>query len=477
MMLANPEVHADDGAMRSLKQHLVERTGLAYYHDKERTLDSTIRGRMRALRIPRVAAYTERLRTDKGEWATLIDEMAIGETFFFRHQAQFEALRDMVVPDLVARHKERRTLRIWSVGCANGPEPFSVSILLRTELSHLVVGWDIEILATDISEAKLSRAQRARFGDWDLRGVGSDVRERCFRKVGGEWHLREEYRAGVAFRAQNLILEADQFARDNAGSFDIILCRNVFIYFSQDAIRHVLDSLHVALGDGGWLLVGHADPHFDIVRRFQTCPATGTMLYRKGEPADHAHELAREGAYAAPSVQWPLHDEPEEAPCDQWLVRTEEILAAMRASPRKCETLPEPARPAAVSLDRARQLIELGRWKEAAAACHRSIDVDPLDADTHFLLAQIQDHDGERVAAEDALARAIYLDRNFALAHYHLGCSAALRGDTPAAMRALHNVVALLQSCDDDPVRAGNGLTAAELRALAGMQLKTLESQ
>ena len=114
----------------------------------------------------------------------LIEEVTIGETYFFRHREHFDALRDLVLPDLIARNAGQRRLRIWCAGCADGAEPYSLSILLRRELAHLLFGWEVSILGTDINRQCLAIAREGRFEEWSLRSTSEDVKQACFAEKG-----------------------------------------------------------------------------------------------------------------------------------------------------------------------------------------------------------------------------------------------------------------------------------------------------
>ena len=159
-----------DPVFPAIKELVVSRTGMAFYRDRDEALALAVGARIAALALPCCDAYRRHL-LDAGngaEWDTLVDQITIGETYFFRYPVQFDALREVVFPDLVERRRGQRRLRIWSAGCATGPEPYSLAILLYLELPHLVAGWDISILGTDISRGKLARAAA---GELDRKSV------------------------------------------------------------------------------------------------------------------------------------------------------------------------------------------------------------------------------------------------------------------------------------------------------------------
>ena len=461
----------------ALKQAVIDRTGLGYYANREEALMRKVAARMAVLGLADQVGYFERLHIDAGEWDDLIDELTVGETYFFRYRAQFDALRDLAIPQCVARKGADRQLRIWCAGCATGAEPYSILLLAREELSQLLAGWKLSIVATDINRRYLQRAERGLFTNWELRDLPDRYRDRYFQHDGSAWRLGRGLAADICFQAQNLVQDAPEFARRHAGEFDIVFCRNVMIYFDQETNRRVLRALHTALAPTGWLFVGHAEPYLEIANVFHPHPVTGAMLYRKqagdepltiapppAVPAGATKPPAWQDAFAATPIKAPTFAaEPRPPPAP--LV----IDEGTRAS--------EPAAVAPVAatrrLDEVRSLANAAKWSAALSLCGRLLQEDDLDPEAHYLHGQILDHCGQAAASEAALRRALFLDRNFALAHYHLGLSSAVRGDAAQAVRALRNARQALRDIDDTAeVRAGDGLRAAELRALVAMQLR-----
>ena len=161
-MLRSSDTLVSDPQYARLKEHLIESTGLMYYADKDVDLARRVGGRLATAGAHDCASYLDILcdpLRGPSELDALIAEITIGETYFFRHQEHFDALRDLVLPDLIARNQTSRSLRIWCAGCADGPEPYSLAILLKRELAHQLLGWQVTILGTDINRRALARAR------------------------------------------------------------------------------------------------------------------------------------------------------------------------------------------------------------------------------------------------------------------------------------------------------------------------------
>ncbi|MBZ5586495.1 MAG: protein-glutamate O-methyltransferase CheR, partial [Acidobacteriia bacterium] len=386
----------------------------------------------------------------------------IGETYFFRQAEHFQALREIVLPDLIARNAGVRRLRIWSAGCANGAEPYSLAMLLREPGFERISGWNVSILGTDISEKHLAQAREARYDDWAFREASAEeATARCFVREGKRWALRPEYTAGVSFRIHNLVGDS---LPGNIAEFDLILCRNVMIYFSPAVIRGAAERFYNRLAEGGWLLVGHAEPNAEVFQRFQTVMAAGATLYRKAGEELTPQPANPEGmvGQVANIANLP------------WVADSPEAVSKPTAERRLITDVIPPRDSPAPTVSEARALADRGEWEAAAACCRRVLAADGLDATAHFTLALILEHTGARAPAEQALRRAIYLDRAFAPAHYHLGLLLQTH-DASQAIRAFRNVLALTGGRPAGAVlEHSDGMTAGELRNLAGLHLEML---
>ena len=460
-----------DPALAGIDDEIIARTGLAFYATRRGDLVAKIDARMRALSLEKYVEYLERLRgpASAQEWEALIAEVTIGETYFFRYPAQWRALRD-IVPSMLLSTQGKSELRIWCAGCSNGAEVYSLAMLVQQDLAQEFESWRISILGTDICNVRLRQAQRGIYGEWELRAIPEQYRRNCFVQEGSAWVIRDEFKRLVRFEPSNLIHDTDAFTRKHCG-FDIILCRNVMIYFSAEQNRILLKQFHDGLKEGGWFMTGHSEPYLEISNVFHPHAVPGAMLYRKhGGPRARAPLL--EPGSCAPAVKSEVRARvlaQEKTPMPRDSARDARSPAAL-APP---ESLASPRR-----LEDVRQLANAGAWSEASRACAKLCAANPLNAETHFMMALLHEYVGEPEAAVGALGRALYLNADFALAHYHAAMESAARNDVAAARRSLRNVFKSLQGSDDcDPVLSGDGLKAGELRELVKLQSSLLEGR
>lgn len=469
LMAAHPQ-------FQRLKQAVIATTGLAYYADKEDILAERMESRRAALRCGPADYFNRVLDTiDPGEFAALVDEITVGESYFFRYPHQFDGLRQVVVPACMANRRFDRPLRVWSAGCASGAEAYSVSILLRRGCAEILAGRSYSILGTDINRKAVSSARAGLYNNWDLRTTTDEQKRQWLDQAGANWSIRAEFRDGVAFAHQNLVTDIDAFASTHAGAFDIIFCRNVMIYFGAELMRRMLHRISACLADGGWLFVGHAEPYFEIANFLAPVPEAGAAIYRKSAAGSIAGTHIK--AACTPPA-WT--DEPAWAADDALLPRPPAAPHPADAPDTKPPAeavglmLPSCADPA----DTIRRLSDAGDWSAAKDACEHALRQRPLDPALHFARALVYEHVGSPAAAEQALRQALYLDRNFALAHFHLGRLLAGRSDRRSAARSFRNTMKILAGhADADVLVMGDGLTAAELRPLVQVHLDLLERQ
>ena len=247
-----------DGEFRRFQRFMLEETGILLADSKRALFTGRLARRLRQLGLTSYRHYYERLHTDPGERAQMFDLLLTNETSFFREPAQLEYLSSALISRWTAEadaRRRRRSLRVWSAGCATGEEPFSVAMLLDERLAD----WSVEILATDLSTIAL---RQAREGMWPI-GKAGDVPNALLRRYmlrgiaerAGTMKIDEALRSTVRFERINLN-DPSQWPR---GPFDLILCRNVLIYFAEDARRRAVDRLIARCAAGGYLFVGHAE--------------------------------------------------------------------------------------------------------------------------------------------------------------------------------------------------------------------------
>ncbi|QJU56942.1 protein-glutamate methyltransferase [Sphingomonas sp. AP4-R1] len=446
----------DDPAFAAIKALIVTETGHHYYEDKDGQLAEKIGRRMAAIGIADPGLYLERLRDPAmgpREWRQLESELTIKETFFFRFAEQFAALRAHILPAMIARHAEDRHLRIWSAGCSTGAEPYSLAVLIHDLLGEKVGDWSVSILGTDLDEGALADARAALYGGWALRAVEPAERARLFQPEKDRWRLKAAYRGMVRFERQNLLDLLDPAPAIGRNNYDLILCRNLLIYFRPDVGVRLVSALGARLATHGKLLLGHAETGLAAESDLAPVELDGIVAYVR----DDARPAGEAEGPGAPEPAPPPRPRPPLPP-----------RRAPRTVPRRLPATPPPSRPpepAPSSLDEVRLLLGQGETQKARLAIgalkgERGSDPVLFYLDGLGALAE-QDHAG----AEKALRGALYLDQGFVMAHYLLGRHLLREGREQEGRRALGNAAEAVATTDPyAPVPEGEGLTAADLR-------------
>lgn len=275
---------SQDPAYSRLKDRLIASTGLAFYADRDETMAGLTGRRLYKLGLRDCSAYAAFLVggvAGSAEMEALVAQLTIGETYFFRGKEQFAAIRDLILPEILERKQSSMELSIWSAGCANGPEPYSLAIMLARDLADRIAGWHISIHATDINRGFLAQAAEGKFRPSALRATSDEVKRTCFSNDGRIWTIHPRYQQWISFHYLNLIDRDFSTPLTATTRFDLILCRNVLLYFTPQVRRRLIGQFHQSLRDEGWLMVGAAESDLDNYKAFTAVNAVGAMLYQK----------------------------------------------------------------------------------------------------------------------------------------------------------------------------------------------------
>jgi len=350
-------------------------------------------------------------------WSALIDAITIGETYFFRNSDQFNALRNHILPQIITQRRESgfRHISIWSAGCATGEEPYSIAMLLR-ELLPDFQSWTYFILATDINPFFLETARRGVYRARSFREeTPAELRNRWFKDNGTSYELDPSIRKMVVFAPLNLISDQYPSFESRTMNMDIIVCRNVTIYFNEETTRSVVKRFYNALNNDGWLVVGHAEPLMSVYQDFTIRNFPNAVIYQKSVMPQLPPQLP-----TVNRVNNKAAVKPKTAP-----LPTPHTITAKNTAPDIDALMLE-----------AQQSADREDWVTLADQLKQIEKAAPLNARAHYLRALMLMHQNQLEAATVALRRAIYCDASFALAHYVLGEVQAKRGSKQDARRS-----------------------------------------
>lgn len=254
-----------------------ERSGLVLSEDKAYLLESRLTPITRKQGMSSLEDLIAAVKTnqDEGLISEIVEAMTTNESLFFRDSKPFNQLKELIFPQLLKSREKTKKIRIWSAACSSGQEPYSVAMLIK-EAGAVFTDWNIEIVATDLSVDILKKASAGIYSQFEVqRGLPITMLVKYFKQDGDSWEIDPTLRSMVKFKPFNLMSDPKSL-----GQFDIVLCRNVLIYFDQELKRQVLSGISNVLADDGALYLGGAETVLGITEKFQ--PVSGQRgLYQK----------------------------------------------------------------------------------------------------------------------------------------------------------------------------------------------------
>ncbi len=461
----------------------------------------------------------------------VLQQVLIGETYFFRDKGLWDALEDIIIPDIIGQRIASRSMRIWSVGCSTGEEPYSLALTVMRALTA-IDSWKINILATDISDVALAKARIGLYGRRSLREVDLTRWGKWFNQFDNGLQIKESVKQHVNFQPCNL--SELNFPDLKTMNSDLILCRNVLIYFDQDLVRQVITRFGKCLSPQGWLILAPTEIPLDPPEGLVLCPLSQNVValrpkgfqpspiilpsahnfavpttskcksvdYSSGEialknaPPSSFTSISNElttrqpirsdmltgqgtaAAHPRVSANIELHPRlsvsgsPSHAPLDRANSGSPNLLTpakAAEAAPSPASTAPDNKTPAQPksTLILAKEEADRGELHEAMANASRYTKASPTDPQGWLLLGTIQEELKLYNKAAESLSRALYLDNTLAVAHLYMA-RVQTRLEMSGVALYLRNFHRLTSSLlPDMPLLYGDGLTMRNARLIA----------
>jgi chemotaxis protein methyltransferase CheR len=271
-----------------LRKFLKERSGLDLSAEKQYLVESRLIPLARRAGLPGIAELVQKIKGGSEVLSSdVVEAMTTNETFFFRDKIPFDHFRDSIMPEMLRARAHRRSIRIWCAAGSTGQEPYSLAMCLR-EMGGILAGWRIEILATDLSQEVLEKSKAGLYTQFEVqRGLPIQMLVQYFKQTADMWQVNADIRAMVQHRQLNLLKDFSHL-----GSFDVIFCRNVLIYFDQDTKAGIFERFTKVIEPDGVLVLGAAESVVGITDAFAPYPE------RRGLYRPNAIRVARAGATA-----------------------------------------------------------------------------------------------------------------------------------------------------------------------------------
>jgi chemotaxis protein methyltransferase CheR len=460
-------MEVERATLDALASLLLERAGLKITPDGYHSLRLALSARMPALGLSDAADYVQRLRGLAGEHElrSLLPYVTVGKTDFFRDPRQMHALETKLIRETLNRARlENRKATLWSAGCATGEEPYTLAMMLVEAAAQPS---EVDLLATDVNPAAIEAAKVGRYPLRRLNGVSPQRLSRYFlRTEEGQYEVVPKLREYVKFEGHNLAAPVLPHGHDS--SLDLILCRNVIIYFDFQTIRAVMDRFLMALRPGGTLLLGYSESLFQVYDKFEMVEIEGAFVYQRAKPGTEPKkkkmlELTSKPAAAPTLRKVPLPPAqggqftalpfrlPTPAPVSNVhtspAIRLNDVGAQLErgefdAALKGVKTLLDDhpnELGALLTLGNISSL--LGKVDEAKEAFASALQREPLCVEARIYASMASLQVGKLEEARADLNKALFLEPTLAIGHYLLAQVLERIGELEGARRSYKNVI------------------------------------
>jgi chemotaxis protein methyltransferase CheR len=357
--------------------------------------------------------------SDSAIMKNIINSITIGETYFFRDEKQMQLIKQIIFPQIIDKKRKLNdlTIRIWSAGCASGEELYSLIIVLNEMLVDREK-WQLYFLGTDINSAVLQKAITGRYSEWSMRAISDYYKNKYLTKNGSNYYLDKSVINQAQFHYLNLNDSTYPSIINGTSALDLILCRNVLIYFDADHTHDIMRKFSLGLVEGGYLLLGASDPIELEATNLVLQPEHGKLLCLNTQPSivkDIPKKLTVVKSIIQPTIPKPIISNPKPAVLTQ-VNNTVELAQLVKQRQwsevlKIIDTYPnEKSLTADVLTAKAEALANLGHLKEAAECCVLSLQIDSIRLATYFTYAMILNGLEDTTHAEEALRKTLFLD-------------------------------------------------------------------
>lgn len=420
----------------------------------------------------------------------LASNLTIGETYFWRDTGLFRILEETILPNLIRKKANvNKTIRIWSAGCSSGEEPYSIAILIKRLIPD-IDQWNITIKATDINNQSLRKAVNGVYTEWSFRNTPHWLKEKYFSKTGiNKYSLDERVKSMVNFSYLNFFEDVYPSLANNTNAMDIILCRNVLMYFSIEDIKKISDHLYNCLTSDGILITTPSESFQFLSPRFKITHLKDVALYkRKSKEKTILVESKKNNAPSKIGTSVGHSNNKEKRLTNTNKLKTgtirktreiknkvpnfDEAIQAYEKGDynialKIIEGLPKKETNQQSHLFLARIKANMGKLQEALSQCELAVSKNKLSPEAYYLKATIETEVGDTQSAYKTLKKALYLNPDFIIAHFTLGNLARAQMKHKEANKLYDNTLDLLTGLEkDEIIPESDGITAGRLKEI-----------
>jgi chemotaxis protein methyltransferase CheR len=426
----------------------------------------------------------------------LTTRLTIGETYFFRDKNFFQILQDHILRGIINHPKrDAKKIILWSAGCATGEEPYSIAILID-QMRPVLKDWDITIIGSDINPVALNKAQKGIYSNWSFRGTPEKIIQQYFTQTGNSFKITPHIRQKVQFHQLNLMGDNYPACLNFYETMDVILCRNVLMYFNDQDRNNVLKKLSKSLINNGWLITGPAESGFVNLPEFTPVRFSNALYHRKGPPRIVIEQVNtikknRQGQYTRPIVpahagrrlsdkkyarhinnkrvsrppEKPKYDMYQEALNDYdrgaYSHSVKKLLDIVSQGQNNNNTFLMKTESMILL---AKSYANIGDLDQAKIWCEKAIESEKLNPEIYYLLSTIFQSAGNIDDSVKSLKQSIYLNPEFIMAHFTLGMLLFQKRMPTESKKSMRNALLLLELTDADEILPySEGMTAGRL--------------
>ncbi|NEO75394.1 CheR family methyltransferase [Moorena sp. SIO4G3] len=497
---------------------IAKQTGLVIKEADQDNLIETILVRMKFLKFGSPESYYQLLRSptieSNQEWQKLVILITNTETYFWRDKGQFKTLKYDIIPEIIEQQNNHKIIRICSAGCSTGEEPYSLAILLHKIIPDLEK-WKVKIFGIDINNYALETAKKGIYSSWSFRNIHPDIKRDYFRIINNSYHIDNRIKKMVTFKTVNLVKDSFNKQNYDLKDLDLLICRNVFIYFEDSAKAKVLEKFYDTLKPLGYLLTGHAELYGHNLSKFQTKVFPESLVYQRRadnlilktpplvslsseEKSPQVKNLSLEVLQKSPpSERQPItaefsNTQKTNVARDIWSVDDTPInLIKSQENTKLQKTAQEVIIEVEILLQKEaydlaiKQLKNLlkihpnnfqayylmaqihaniGKYEEAINYCKKALDIDYLSVNTYYLLAQIAEEQGNLVEAKRIFKKIIYLEPSSIKPYLYLSHIYQKERNQKQTRKMKQAVINILKQLSPKTIiKDYDNLTAAEL--------------
>jgi chemotaxis protein methyltransferase CheR len=485
-----------DIELSRVRELLTSLTGLDFPSEKRDMLTRSLALAATEFGFKEMTGFINWLTThslSENQIQTLASFLTIPETYFWREPHVFEALTDVIIPKLASsKLSGEKSIRIWSAGCSSGEEAYSLAIALHRTLKN-IEEWNISILATDINPNVISKAREGIYGPWSFRNTPEWLKRRYFNKISDKkYEIIPEIKKLVTFECRTLL---EKPAKKNEGTMDIIFCRNVLMYLSEEWIRKISDGFLSSLTENGWFAVSSCELSATLFPKFTPVNFPGAVLYRKENEESSSsadpHLTGFDSNFSYNNISSLNFDDEEikrsfiensgidsiakdlfgktDTVTDSQ-IKSDEINEINSLQTREADALTE-------SENSVRLLAGKGNLKDALDICNDLIATYRLEPKLYLLRSSILQEMDNNSEAVSSLRQAIFLNPDYIMGHFTLANLLIRQGNYGSAKRYFNNVIELTGRLKNDSILTeSEGLSIRYIREItfSTMQIKQI---